>query len=73
MPLLVPQHVIDRNYDINITALEGESMKKPLQIDDFWKKYLDAVLKRSVPNDKAEWYLKWAQKFAVSAPAPPDF
>ena len=45
-------------------------MKKSLQIDDFWKKYLDAVLKRSVPKDKAEWYLKWAQKFAVSSPGP---
>jgi len=59
-----------RNYDINITVLEGGSMKKSLQIDDFWKKYLHAVLKRSVPKDKAEWYLKWAQKFAVSAPGP---
>ena len=57
-----------RNYDINITVLEGGSMKISLQIDDFWMKYLDAVLKRSVPKDKAEWYLKWAQKFAVSAP-----
>ena len=27
-------------------------MKKSLQIDDFWKKYLDAVLKRSVPKDE---------------------
>ena len=59
-----------RNYDINITVLEGGSMKKSIQIDDFWKKYLDAVLKRSVPKDKAEWYLKWAQKFAVSSPGP---
>ena len=70
LSLICTQHVIDRNYDINITVLEGGSMKKSLQIDDFWKKYLDAVLKRSVPKDKAEWYLKWAQKFAVSAPGP---
>ena len=59
-----------RNYDINITVLEGGSMEKSFQIDDFWKKYLHAVLKHSVPKDKAEWYLKWAQKFAVSAPGP---
>ena len=45
-------------------------MKKSFQIDDFWNKYLDAVLKRSVPREKAEWYLKWAQKFAVSSPGP---
>ena len=45
-------------------------MKKSLQIDDFWEKYLHAVLKHSIPRDKAEWYLKWAQKFAVSAPGP---
>ena len=45
-------------------------MKKSLQIDDFWKKYLDAVLKHSVPKDKAEWYLKRVRKFAVSAPGP---
>jgi integron integrase len=45
-------------------------MEKSLQIDDFWKNYLEAVLKRSIPKDKAEWYLKWAQKFAVSSPGP---
>ena len=44
-----------RNYDINIIVLEGGSMKKSLQIDDFWKKYLDAVLMRSVAKDKTEW------------------
>jgi hypothetical protein len=64
------EHVIDRNYDINITVPEGGSMKKSFQIDDFWKKYLDAVLKRSVPKGKAEWYLKWPQNFAVSTPGP---
>ena len=43
-------------------------MEKSLQIDDFWKKYLDAVLEYSIPEARAEWYLKWAQRFAVSSP-----
>lgn len=45
-------------------------MEKSSQIDDFWKKYLAAVLARSVSDAKAEWYLKWAQRFAVSASGP---
>ena len=30
-------------------------MEKSFQIDDLWKKYLDAALKRSISKDKAEW------------------
>jgi integron integrase len=45
-------------------------MEKSSQIDDFWKKYLAAVLARSIPEARAEWYLKWAQRFAVSVPGP---
>jgi integron integrase len=45
-------------------------MEISMQIDGFWKKYLDACTKRSIPKAKAEWYLKWAQKFALSASGP---
>jgi hypothetical protein len=45
-------------------------MEKSSQIDDFWKKYLAAVLTRSIPEAKAEWYLIRAQRFAVSSPGP---
>lgn len=45
-------------------------MGKSFEIDEFWKKYLDAVLKNSVPLSRADWYLKWAQQFARSAPGP---
>ncbi len=45
-------------------------MKNSFQIDDFWKKYLEAVLSRSVPKSRAAWYLKWAQRFALSSPGP---
>jgi integron integrase len=45
-------------------------MEKSFQFDDFWKKYLAAVLSRAVPESKAEWYMKWAQRFAMSAAGP---
>jgi integron integrase len=45
-------------------------MDNSFQIDDFWKKYLDAVLAHSVSKTTAEWYVKWAQRFALSSPGP---
>jgi len=34
----------------------------------FWENYRSAVLKLSIPEARAEWYVKWAQRFALSAP-----
>jgi hypothetical protein len=33
---------------------------------DFWEEYRTLVIPRGVPAAKAEWYVKWARKFAVS-------
>lgn len=34
----------------------------------FWEKYRYSVISSSIPEAKAEWYLKWAQRFALSSP-----
>jgi integron integrase len=36
----------------------------------FWDSYLAAVIRRSIPETKAEYYVRWAQSFARSAPGP---
>ncbi len=33
----------------------------------FWETYRSAVIQKAIPESKAEWYLKWAQRFALSA------
>ena len=37
---------------------------------EFWESYRLVVLKHSVPEAKAEYYLKWAQSFAKSSSGP---
>jgi Phage integrase, N-terminal SAM-like domain/Phage integrase family len=34
----------------------------------FWDTYRSALLQKSISGAKADWYLKWAQRFALSAP-----
>lgn len=34
----------------------------------FWEHYHSVVLNHAIPEARAEWYLKWAQRFALSAP-----
>jgi integron integrase len=33
---------------------------------DFWETYRSVLLEKSLSEARAEWYLKWAQRFAVS-------
>ncbi len=32
----------------------------------FWEHYHSVVLNHAIPEARAEWYLKWAQRFALS-------
>lgn len=47
------------------------SIKKPISKKDFWEKYRTCVLNQEVPEVRAEWYVKWAKKFARSMPGIP--
>ncbi len=47
------------------------STEKSLKDNLFWEKYLVVVAGHSIPAAKAEWYLKWAKKFALSLPGLP--
>jgi len=40
--------------------------KKPNNVNTFWLSYRDAVVSSAIPEKTAEWYVHWAQKFAVS-------
>lgn len=42
------------------------STKKPFEKKDFWKNFHACVLEHGVPEDKAEWYVRWGRKFARS-------
>ena len=41
------------------------------KISDFWQKYRQKVIASGVPERFAEWYVRWAQKFAVSMKGKP--
>ena len=41
------------------------------KISDFWEKYRQKVIASGVPERFAEWYVRWAQKFAVSMKGKP--
>ena len=48
------------NYD-------SDNVNKKITFNsDFWDEYRTLVVSRGVPEAKAEWYVKWARKFAVS-------
>ena len=47
------------------------STEKSSKDNIFWEKYLAIVASHSIPGAKAEWYLKWATKFALSLPGVP--
>lgn len=40
--------------------------EKPNKVNTFWAAYYDAALASGLPEKAAEWYVNWAQKFAVS-------
>jgi integron integrase len=46
------------------------STEKSHKTDAFWEAYRSAVMSKSVPEAKAEWYVKWAQSFARSSAGP---
>lgn len=40
--------------------------RKPNNVNKFWLSYRDAVVSSGIAEKTAEWYVHWAQKFAVS-------
>ena len=40
--------------------------QKPNNVNKFWLSYRDAVVSSEIAEKTAEWYVHWAQKFAVS-------
>jgi len=40
--------------------------EKPNKVNTFWAAYYDAALASGLPEKTAEWYVNWAQKFAIS-------
>lgn len=45
--------------------------KKPNNVNEFWDSYRRAVISSGVPDTKVKWYLRWAEKFAVSLKGKP--
>ncbi len=44
-----------------------DEVKKKMQLNsDFWENYRKTVISQGIPKAKADWYMKWARKFAVS-------
>ena len=41
-------------------------MDKSNKVKDFWESYHRVVVESGVPEKSAEWYVRWAQKFAKS-------
>jgi hypothetical protein len=46
--------------------LAGIVERKPCNVNRFWLLYHDAVIASGAPEKTAEWYVHWAQKYAVS-------
>ncbi len=40
------------------------------KVNKFWTGYYEAVVESGIPEKTAEWYVNWAQKFAVSVKNP---
>ena len=40
--------------------------EKPDKVNTFWVADYDAALASGLPEKTAEWYVNWAQKFAIS-------
>ncbi len=40
--------------------------EKPNKVKTFWAAYYDAAVASGIPEKTAEWYVNWAQKFAIS-------
>ena len=45
--------------------------KKDNDVNRFWNKYHEAVIKNGVSEKYADYYVKWAQKFALSIKGKP--
>ena len=45
--------------------------KKNNNVNDFWKNYRNIVVAEGVPEATADWYLRWARRFAVSIKGKP--
>jgi hypothetical protein len=46
----------------------AENIKR---VKDFWQEYRAAVLRQGVPPARAEWFVRWAQRFARAATGVP--
>lgn len=40
--------------------------QKPNKVNNFWAAYYDAAVSSDIPEKTAEWYVNWAQRFALS-------
>jgi integron integrase len=41
-------------------------MDKPNNVNDFWDSYRNVVVEAGIPERNADWYVRWAEKFAKS-------
>lgn len=41
-------------------------MDKPNNVNDFWDSYRDVLAEAGIPVRNADWYVRWAEKFAES-------
>ena len=46
--------------------------QKTKNVNEFWMLYRDAVIGSGIAEKNVEWYVRWAQKFAVSTPPSPS-
>lgn len=46
-------------------------MKLPSGIDNFWESFRNHLVRSGTPEKRAEWYVRWAKKFGVSAKGKP--
>ena len=40
--------------------------QKTNDVNTFWSNFRDAVIRSGIDSSNADWYVKWAEKFAVS-------
>jgi hypothetical protein len=41
------------------------------RVKDCWQEYRPAVLRQGVPPTRADWFVRWAQRFARAMPGVP--
>jgi integrase-like protein len=41
------------------------------RVKDVWQEYRAAILRQGVPPARAEWFVRWAQRFARAVPGVP--